>query len=631
VSRAAKAVAAALAAAALPPVLAVGLGWWNQAAAYEQAILLGAFSYLSEIVEATPVPHHPVVGVVFLAALAGALAVLPRVERRVPTPVRGTVALLEGLVCLGGLLAAVGVLAVGMAVDRPVFWGGLLAWLALGARVGGGEVSPAVRTVGTTTAGALVLLAGITLLEGPGLHSPAFRAGEWWLDGPGRSPAVASGVWLVFAAAVVGATHRLRPRGRRDAPSPSRARVAAAVVGLGVAVLGAAATAPTGRIALVSALSALGIVTTAAAIAHRVRPTFAIAPTVGGVLDPRRAQALLLRIVLWAGLCAGRGMLVHMFTAPGELPTGIERISSRTGIFALGIEPDGGLVYFTDRSRTEVGVIDTVDVGSRSWALHAEGADAVEELGGPVDGTIWVSAGRWNPEPAMGLMPVDLEAGPGEYRAVSGCWIASWIPMPDAAARRVTGGRPGDVLLGCEGDAAGYVFRPSTGRTIARIALPDDVEEGVFRADGESLYGISLWGAPSVSRYAFPSGRTLGEAPVGPFNWSVALDGRDRLWVSRFFEGGVMVFDADTLRLEARVPLSFGVRAMIHDPARDRIWAAAAYSGKIWEVETSPPYGRRAYALCGQARDLEADARGRVVVATDCGIFRIDPSAGGAP
>jgi hypothetical protein len=262
---------------------------------------------------------------------------------------------------------------------------------------------------------------------------------------------------------------------------------------------------------------------------------------------------------------------------------------------------------------------------SRTWSLQAAGADAVEELGGPIDETLWVSAGRWNPTPAMGLMPIDLETGPGDYRAVSGCWIASWIPMPDTAALRVDGGRPGDVLLGCEGEAAVYVFRPSAHRTVARLPLPDDVEAGVFGPGGRSLYGISLWGEPSVIRYGFPSGRRLATAPVGPFNWAIALDDRGRLWVSRFFEGGALLFDSNTMKMEARVPLSFGVRAMIYDPVRDRIWAAAAYSGKIWEVEASPPYRRRALALCGQARDIQADGRGRILVATDCGIFRIDP------
>jgi len=619
-------VAAALAAVALPPVLAVGFGWWNRPAAVEQALLLGAFSYLSEIVEATPVPHHPQLGLAFLAVLAAGVALAPRVEAGLPRVVAGAWGVAEGLVCALGLLAAVGVLAVAMAVDRPVFWGGLAACAAVGVRTGDVAPSGALRTLSVTTAAALLMLAGVTLLEGPGLHSPAFRAGEWWLGGPGRSTILAGGVWIVAGAVVVGVVARTRPRGRRGGGLSRRRLVAAGLGGL-VALVGTVLAAPTPHIATVSALSVVGAVGAAAAVSHRWGPSVGAPASLRAVLDPRRLHLVLLPLILWAGLCAGRGMLVHMFTAPAELPAGVERIAARTGIFALGSDPSGDVVYFTDRARTEFGIIDTAGVGSRSWSLHAAGADAVEELGGPVDGRVWVSAGRWNPEPAMGLMPIDLETGPGEYRAVSGCWIASWIPMPENAAIRVRGGRVGDVLLGCEGDAAVYVFRPSTGRTIARIALPDDVESGVFRSDGGSLYGISLWGGPSVSRYEFPSGRRLGTAPVGPFNWAVALDGDDRLWVSRFFEGGALVLDPDTLRIEAHVPLSFGVRAMIHDPVRDRIWASAAYSGKIWEVETSPPHRRRAFALCGQARDLRSDGRGRVVVSTDCGIFRIDPEA----
>lgn len=614
---------AALVAAALPPTLAVGLGWWNRPAAVEQAILLGGFSYLSEIVEATPVPHHPVVGVVGLAILATGSVFLPRLAAGLPRPLVLALGVAEALLCALGLLASIGVLAVGAAVDRPVFWGGLVACAAVGLRRGDGP-SRTSRIVGVTVAAALLLLAGMTLLEGPGLHSPAFRLGEWWLSGPGSSSVLAGGVWLLPLVAI-GVATRLRPiTGRRA--MLSRPRLLAAGVGLGSAILGTVLEAPTTQIAVVSALSVVGAVGSAALLAHRWNPTLAPPTSVARVLDPRLVHAALLPLILWGVLCAGRGMLVHMFTAPTELPAGIERISARTGIFGLSSDASGDIVYFTDRSRTEFGVIDTKGPGSRSWSLHAAGADAVEELGGPVDGRVWVSAGRWNPEPAMGLMPIDLETGPGEYRAVSGCWIASWIPMPDTAAVRVQGGRVGDVLLGCEGDAAVYVFRPSTGRTIARIALPDDVESGAFRPDGGSLYGISLWGGPSVSRYEFPSGRRLATAPVGPFNWSVALDGRDRLWVSRFFEGSAMVFDAGTLRQEHSVPLSFGVRALVHDPVKDRIWASAAYSGKVWEVEASAPFRRRAYALCGQARDLTADGQGRVVVSSDCGIFRITPT-----
>jgi hypothetical protein len=115
---------------------------------------------------------------------------------------------------------------------------------------------------------------------------------------------------------------------------------------------------------------------------------------------------------------------------------------------------------------------------------------------------------------------------------------------------------------------------------------------------------------------------------VGPFNWAVAVDpGDDEVWVSRFLEGTVLVLDGVSLETRRQVRLSFGLRAMLYEPVHDRIWAAAAYSGRLWSVEAKPPYRKTVYALCGQARDLAADAQGRVVVATDCGIFRVDPEA----
>jgi hypothetical protein len=589
---------------------------------------MGAFSFLSQLIEATPLAQYPNWAGPVVLALAAVLLGLVRIGDRIPGgPV---LVVVESAICALGLLGALGILAVGSSIDRPVFWGGLLACAALGIRRGAPEpLTAGLRWGSTTTATAIVVLAGLTLLEGPGVHSPAFQVGEWWLSTVGASPWIAGGIWLVLGIAVAwGAAVRGRagPGRRGEGPGVSGIRRGLAALGLGVAVVGTVAQAPASHIAIASGLSALGLVIAAAAVAFRLGVSVSQPTRVASVVDPRRVHAFLLPLILWGVLCAGRGMLVHMFTAPSEFPVGVERIALRTGIFALATDADGGRVYFTDRSRTEVGVLDLTGAGrSRTWSLHAAGADGVEELGGPIDGTLWVSAGRWDPTPAMGLMSVDLEDGPGDYRAVSGCWIASWIPIPDAAAVLVDGGRRGDILLGCEGDAAVYVFRPSTGRTIARIALSDDVEAGVFGSDGRSLFGISLWGEPSVIRYEFPTGRRLADAPVGPFNWAIALDSHEGLWVSRFFEGAALLLDPRTLDLTARVPLSFGVRAMIHDPVRDRIWAAAAYSGKIWEIETTPPYRRRALALCGQARDLCSDARGRVVVATDCGIFRIDP------
>jgi len=74
------------------------------------------------------------------------------------------------------------------------------------------------------------------------------------------------------------------------------------------------------------------------------------------------------------------------------------------------------------------------------------------------------------------------------------------------------------------------------------------------------------------------------------------------------------------------VRLSFGIRAMVYDPVRDRLWAAASYSGKLWEIDPTSHH-RRSWAICGETRDLTTDALGRVVVSTDCGVFRVDPEA----
>jgi hypothetical protein len=183
------------------------------------------------------------------------------------------------------------------------------------------------------------------------------------------------------------------------------------------------------------------------------------------------------------------------------------------------------------------------------------------------------------------------------------------------------------VLLGCENRSGVEILDPSARAIVGDVALSSRVETGVFAPRGDRLYGVSLWADPALRSWSWPDGREEARAVVGPFNWTVTFVPEPAaLWVSRFVEGGVLVLDPRTLGVRDRVPLSFGVRAMLHDPVHDLVWAAASYSGRLWIVEPRSPYRRMAVPICGQARDLAADGAGRVVVSTDCGVFRVDPT-----
>jgi hypothetical protein len=606
----------------LPSVLVVGLGVWNKPAALQGGLILELLGVLGQTVQDSGLPMAPwaAIPVVVVAAVFG--LALPWSQRSLPRLLHWFAAGMEAATVLVGLVATLGLVAVATSVDRSVFWGGLLvAALIAGPpqSVTPTDTERRVRRAGALAFGvALALVAGLTVLEGPGFHSPVFRGGEWWGSGIGRHPLVGGGLWMV--AGGVGGLAMARGTRDRLPTDPTRWRWAAAAL-VGGAVLGCGLPDPA-PLRLARSLSLLGILALAAGAAPLLMGYFPLPPTILGRLDPRPIMAFLLPLVVYASVTASRGLLIAMWTAPGPLGPGVEQLSARTGIFA--VEAGEDVVHFTDRQRTLFGSVGAAS-GPGRWSLDNVGVDAVEELDSTAAGELWMSVGRWEPEPKMGLMSIDPIHGPGPWVDVPDCWIASWTEVPAKALGHFSQLQRGDVLLGCEGTAAAYLFRPSVGRTVAVLDLDDDVEAAVFHPDGQSFYGVSLWGDPSVSRYEWPSGERIEKGHVGPFNWALLFDSQGLLWVSRFFEGMAVLMDPESLEVVETIPLSFGVRAMVHDPVHDKVWASAAYSGRLWEVDAFPPYARRVHALCGQGRDLAVDPRGRVVIATDCGIFRLDP------
>jgi hypothetical protein len=507
-----------------------------------------------------------------------------------------------------GILAGLGVLAVGAAADRPLFAAGcVLMWASRGSAIAGPPGHPGTRVL---LGLGLALLAGLTVLEGPGAPSPAFRGRDLWLGGPGRNPALARTMWLSLLALGL-LVQFLRPgsRGRRLA---------------GVSAAGVVVTTMWWRgqahddLPLREAWSGLALLPWASVLSMFPRPV----PSP----DPRLLFPMAVPWIAWAGLCAARAFAALLWTAPFPLQPGVEQLSWRQGTFAVTSAPHGEFVAWTDRESTLLTVREGAGV-ERRFPLRGP-LDAAEELGGPWDGRLWVSGTRFSPTAHTGLVPWS-NGRLGAFIPIPDCWISSWLPLPPGAAARAQA-REGDVLLGCEGGQSARLLRTATGKELRVIPLADDMEDGAFSADGSNLYTVSLWGSGHVVAYEWPDPRVRARRQVGPFNWGVTVDRRGAVWVSRFWEGGLLRLDPDDLAVQQWVRLSFGIRALLYDPARDRLWAAAAYSGRIWEIDAQDPTHRRAHALCGLARDLFADAEGRVIVGTDCGVFRLDPEQLGA-
>lgn len=639
---------------ALPSIAAAGLGIWTLAGAWQQHLaldlLLDLLLWLEHFEPRTSRIDEGLIGAWEIPLLLGVTAALIGTarwwERSLPWPVHRLLDLPEvALACLG-LVAGAAVVAIGAAVDRPLFWGGLIAaWIAaseLPARPPpleqeGGWRAPANQNRRLLVALVCVAVAfyGVTSLwEGATWRNPVFRASDLWLAGPGRSGLLSGGLWLLLGlgAAAAALVPRIKADGPPSGPRAGRtlgAAVLALVVGLEVA------TSPGSRVA--AALSAVGLLGLAfglgPVIARRRFPKRHDAT----VLDPRHLAALLLPLFAWSGLCLLRGFSVLMWTPVAV--AGVEQLGEADCVFSLSLDQRTGDVWYTDRCRTTVGRIGADGV-EQSWDLKELGVDHVEELGGPdADGVLWAAAQANAPEANLVLLAVEGAAGPRSIADPSGqrsptdgdranpgaaayvpmpsCWVSSWVPLP----------HDDRVLLGCENRAGAEVLDTAARRVVDEVALTSRVETGTFSVRGDRLYGVSLWADPSLRAWSWPDGQELASAVIGPFNWTVTLvPDPETLWVSRFVEGGVLVLDPETLELVGRVPLSFGIRAMIHEPVHDRIWAAAAYSGRLWIVEPRSPYRRRAVPICGQARDLVADGQGRVIVSTDCGVFRVDPS-----
>jgi hypothetical protein len=609
---------------ALLPSIAAAFGVWSPLGALQQAWVLDTLLSLTLKLE----EGHFATGVLGtweIPTALGALALLTASaalwQPRLPAVLGWVVAVPEGALACLGLLGAAGLVAVGVAVDRSLFLFGLAAAGVSAVGMSAPEAPWADRrnlvwrlavVVGSAAA---IVYGAASLLEGATWTNPVFRLSAWWVDGLGRSPWTSGGAWcLVLLLALPALAWRRSPR----------LLVALALAGMGALVSAITAEAP--HLAVARGVSGLGIAVAAVLLAPVLVP-----PHAPGLLtlDPRRLARTGVPLLLWAGLCAVRGLSVSMWTVPAELPPGVERIAEQDCAFSIRAADSG--IWFTDRCRNALGHVDAAGA-LNTWDLSEYGGTQVEELGGPEGGTLFAAIAAWTDEAQLVLLAVDEQDGPrrvdegfsegadAPYIPLPSCWASAWIPLPD-----------GGVLLGCENTSQAHVLDPSDRSMPARVELGSRLEEGSFDAERQHLYGVALWDDATVRAWRWPSGEVAAEATIGPFNWSALhVPDDDAVWVSRFLEGSILRLDPSDLSRRGRAGVSFGVRALHHDPVHRLVWASASYTGLLWALPTDGGEAR-SLALCGQGRDLASDASGRLIVGTDCGLFRVDPAVAFAP
>lgn len=612
--------------AASPAIAAGALGLWSPWGARQQELVLDALLEFTLQLErgwfetgflgTWEIPAA-------LGAIAALMVLIVVLGRWLPTPLRWPLDAVEAALAALGLLGAAGLVGVGAAIDRPLFLGGIaVALLAARPREPRSpdwwawSNGPARVVVALLSAGALVYGAA-SLLEGATFKNPVFRLASTWMEGPGAGPWSSGGLWLL-SGVLLAAAGRALPAERRP-PLPALALV-------GITAVASASLQPAAHLRIAGGLSALGLLAVAWAWAPAAPLRLPSASRPWTAVDPRRLARLGLPLLFWAALCAVRGLTVFMWTVPPELPAGVERLSDARCVFGLVHVPAQG-TWFTDRCRVELGLLGPRG-SERRWSLPEFGGQQVEELGGPHGGVVFAAVSAWTDEAQLVFLAVEGEAGPravsegpgggaeAAYIPLPACWASAWIPLES-----------GEVLIGCENSANAEVLRPGERRLDRQVPLGQRLEAGSYDAEHHRLYGVALWEHATVSAWSWPDGEVLAQRLVGPFNWSAQhVPESGSVWVSRFLEGRVLRLAPDSLEPVGQVPLSFGIRALHHEPTRGIVWAAASYSGQLWAIDAADPDRKQALALCGQTRSLTSDAQGRLIASSDCGIFRIDPS-----
>jgi len=671
----------------LPSVLAAGFGLWNPAAAWQEHLGLEVLLQLLLALEESQLHARLVgdglIGGLEVGLLLGGvglfLASCSLWEPRLPKPLARLVVLPESIPVLVGLVTAAAVVAVAAASARPLFWAcallGAVTCRSFADRPADSlrEDSPnddsrsdswaspdhRLRRILTGLIATALGYYGVTSLwEGATYHNPVFEFREIWTGSLGANPLLAGGSWGL-ATAGIGATLLFWSHRERAA---TRDRIFGAGILAAVLLLGTALMLePVSERRWSLLFAGPGLLVLAAGLGAA---SARWSPRLGqgwAVLDPRRAFASGLPILFGSGVLLLCSLSLNLWTPLGSSLPGVEKISDSDCVFSLGIDRQDR-IFFTDRCAVAVGMIDSS--GTRTWPLGPSGGEAVEELGGPdATGTFWAAIQAYALEAQLVLLAIEGPAGPrtvepsvlGEGRAralglideagnrlvqteadlavarssdqlppsaqlpLPDCWLSSWIPVPGGGGR--------EVLLGCENRTGGLIFDIQARSLVGSVDLSSRLESGTFSPEGDRLFGLTLWSDPYLHAFAWPGGSEIARRVIGPFNWDVlTVPGATdyQLWVPRFIEGVMLVLDPTSLETLARIPLSFGIRATHYEPLFGRVWAAASYSGELWSIETTPPYARSVFPLCGQTRDLVSDSRGGVIASTDCGIFRFD-------
>lgn len=569
----------------LAPALAQMAGMPSAAGTAELVGLWTALDLALRPIAGTELNYLPAVWLWLPLALAGAAFWLERNEKT-----QAATGLAAVAVVLGAVPAAW--LVVGAAATDPAVWGGgvvVAALLGVGADEGAGRGRASWVFVG------LALWLGLSVVGETGSTpgSPLFALGEVWLAGPGQVPWLSGALFWLPAVAL--GVRALRVERRAGPPVPLRETALFVVI---AAVVWAAKVKGGGHLAVAGAVSALGLLI-----------------AVG--IEAWGRKLGVVALLLWSAVCVGRGIAVGMWTAPGALPPGVERLAGAEDPFGLAV--GDGVVLWTERAPNRIRMVGPE--GEREVARRAAGEGAAGdevEAAFFAGGRFWVTV--WTAENRGGLLPVEVDGTAGALLDIGDCNATSWTPITEELARSL-GTRPGDVVVGCEGVGSQWRLDPVGVRVTALPPWVGGREHLVVSGDGTRSWDVILWGGTSLLERAFPGGAVTRELPVGPLNFAMTQVGEE-LALGRFVEGAVRFVDPRAMEATRTVELSMGVRALAADG--ERLWASAATSGRLWLVEGEET---RAWGLCGQGRGLAVDDQGRALVGTSCGIFRVSPEA----
>lgn len=350
-------------------------------------------------------------------------------------------------------------------------------------------------------------------------------------------------------------------------------------------------------------------------------------PVTRRLLGPCLAAALLI-----GGTYATR---VYRCPEPGVHP-GLKRVGLPDEVFRVVPGPDERFVALALRRAMRIGRWFS-DTGVLDLGVSVPGAPE-ELIYLPGQGFI-ASLVPQDPPAEQGpgdgaqtnlLVDLDLEAA-----AVT---RTEWAPVPCWINTAAAAGGDGGLYLGCEERSGLYHVDATTLSPIAEQVAPrlGDVQAIAMGHSADTLFTISLWRRPTVTRITRSTLEIEAQGTVGGTHFDLAYDDlTDRLFASAWYGSRVRVIDGQTLRTVGTLSTGFGTRALAIDRVRRLLLVSSVYGGRVQIFGLDDLQELASLPVGGHVKDFGVLERsGRAVFWSQCGLFEQDLNAllsAGAP